>query len=508
MPGQVRNNIKKKRIRNSKNMTVKLPSALTKETIDLKTKLQNQQTSGRVMFGHHDSLAYGRSNGGWRNSSPGSPTSILNPASDQSDISNVVNYYPKIFSWDLALDNPNINTPPSKDTLINNINRNDLATLIQRVHKSGGINTICWHCHNPKKENGKYLKADEKLDNGNFPDAISEILAKGTNQTKTDFLKWLNDVADFIAKLKDSAGKRIPIIFRPLHEVTKNAPFFWWHLSSRDNYKALWNLIYNTIRAKADNVLFCFCLNDFFLINGWQDKGDNTHLKNGFWEDISKSIPNNFEILAYDAYQRFYLESQFSCSNFINANKYFTKYPERYYDPTKESVKIDKYTKPQNKPSVDNNIYGKYNFDEGVKYATYEHFGFLKRQTELNVKYIMKLADDRNKIVALTEIGADYLYFQSNWFTQVLLPILQKTYPDKNNKPMNFAYTTLWRNPNPKDGDLGEYYAPFLPSNLDNIINKNYTTAYNTDFESLFNFQKIDPNDNKKMIHLLEFLGR
>ena len=504
-----------------------LAPALSPETEQLKSKLQAQQTSGRVMFGHHDTLAYGRSflpdptptdpthnKAGWQktNTASTSPTTILSYPTDDCDIYRVINKYPKMFSWDIALDDPNI--VGGNNILINGIKRNELAILIQRVHASGGINTICWHCHNPKKVNNKFLKVNERQADDSFPNAVSEILDPPINPTtnlpdtttKDIFLNWVDEVALFIKSLVDANNKPIPVIFRPLHEVTKDNPFFWWHMATNGElYRKLWNLVYDRIRNtnSVTNALFCFSINDYFLLNGWEDKGESGKGSNSIANKIIQSIPDNYDIIGYDAYQRFYLESQFVGHNVIKSNDYFTQYPERYYDPTQKNIKIDKYTKSQNKGSVDNNEYGSYNFGNGVGI----HYGFLKRQTMLNAKYIMQLAHEKGKIVALTEIGADCINFQSDWFENVLGEILATTYNFGTDK-INFAYTTLWRNPNPIK-DQSEYYAPFMPCTED-INNGDYTNAYNTSFINLFNRKNSNTPDPTKpnIEYLLELLDR
>lgn len=499
---------------------INLVPSLSPRTSDLKKMLEEKQLSGRVMFGHHDTLAYGRSGGGWQGQSPIHPAPVLDPSNEKSDIYEATGFYPKIFSWDIASDDPKI---LFNQNLINKIDINDLGEWIKKVDASGGINTICWHCHNPylcenpdlskDKRSPRYLKAEEKNITGQFPKAISKILDEEIvpstgkiNTVRETFLSWVDDLCRFFKSLKDDTGKLIPIIFRPFHELPKDGEFFWWH-NDKDNFSKLWFELYKRIRLEneVNNVLFCFSINDFFLANSWKDDLNNEVEFNNFAIKFPKS--EYYDIIGYDCYQRLYLESQFANRKVTNASKYFTKKPENFFDITKGKVKIYKY----DKNGVDNNIYGDYN--SGIGKGT--DYGFLNRQKKLNSLYLMKFAYKNKKIVALTEIGADYMNFDEKWYSKILGEILATTYNLSNGSKVNFAYTTLWRNPNPlptslnPTGDDSEYYAPFNPSSSD-IKNGDYTLEYNVNFSELFNKKNsniVDPlKPNNEF--LLEFLNR
>ena len=86
--------------------------------------------------------------------------------------------------------------------------------------KRGGIITLSWHPWNPVTgENAWDPKGD----------AVNAILEGGAQQKK--FESWLKKVADFINSLQTCCGKKVPVIFRPWHEM--NGGWFWWGANTR-----------------------------------------------------------------------------------------------------------------------------------------------------------------------------------------------------------------------------------------------------------------------------------
>lgn len=470
------------------NVASNLPER-SKELQNLYEILEKQQTSGRVMFGHHDTLAYGRSNGGWRGGNLTASTPKLsvtakdsnNKFIDESDILYAICKYPKIFSWDIRREDP---STADNSLLINNVHKSILVDWIKKVHRSEGINTICWHCHNPRS------LGDVNDCSQNAVEAILDPTKDGS-VTLDRFYKWVDELCDFFNSLVDDNGNKIPLIFRPFHEQTSYEPFFWWHYYEQyfhpklgrniyinTKYNELWKKLLDRMKnnpvssRNVTNTLFCFSINDFFLQNDYKDDGTGiiTKLKDELFPNVS-----DYDIISFDAYQRFWRLEQITGTNNNHpvANGYFS----RPYNSSRLN----------NPPTHPGDTDGHHHFGLGDA----QGFGFLGRQ-KINAKYIMQFAKENNKIVALTEIGADYINFENNWFTNTMGQILATTIDAGNSKKMNFAYTTLWRNPCPKTlpdpvnnvsipPDPGEYYAPFLPDSP----SLDYSDSYNQDFSKV-----------------------
>lgn len=238
-------------------------------TFETKKLLANlhQLRKTRTLFGHQDSLAYGR---GW--------TTDNNPNNRVSDVydSLTAKQYPAVFGWDVG----KLETGATR--ILNYIDKNKLRQHIQFAHSIGCVNTISWHAINPI--------SDIEGDKGDGT-TVSKII-NTSSPYHTKFKAWLKLLADFFKSLTDANGKLIPIIFRPYHEVNVNN-CFWWDKDhcSPTQYKDLWKLTVQYLRdtCQVHNLLYAFSLNDGFT---------NTHFTNFY--------PGNslVDVIGFDAYQR------------------------------------------------------------------------------------------------------------------------------------------------------------------------------------------------------------
>ncbi len=384
----------------------------------LHAKLNQVYQHDKLLFGHQDSLAYGRSHGGWRGLDPNNSNS-LDFNIEQSDIVYALdNNAPALFGWDLIglediLDSETIDLTKSNAKLRNNIPIKNLISWIIKVHHSGGVNTICWHIKNPSintTNGGDYNDVSNK-------NAIKDVVTSNSVSNRI-FIKWLDKLVNFLTFLVDKDGIPIPIIFRPFHEViTFDAgpnwfkPFFWWNQitnsttgSNPTHYKKLWEITIMHLQNNGiQNTLNAFCINDFFI-------DGNT---NRTYNNLRSLIPDPefFDIIGFDAYQR------------LNTN-------------------IQKNQHPQSKNVQLNDA----NFDTS---------NFINRVKQQLVE-INNLAVELHKIPALTEIGADYFYDNKNWWTSTLQQIINQN---------DLAYLMTWRNPAYHQGDSSEYYAPYYNPN-------------------------------------------
>lgn len=194
----------------------------------LRARLRALPANGMVAFGHSDDTAYGHS---W--------------AWDEgrSDVMEVTGDYPGVINWDLGGiekgDEVNLDSVPFQRM------RQEIIAQDAR----GGINVISWHTVNPVDGGDSWQCSDTTI--------VSRILNDSTVMAEFDI--QVSRVADFINSLVDSAGNKIPVVFRPWHEHTGN--WFWWGSAqcSSDDYKKLWHKTREIAdRNGMDNVLWAY----------------------------------------------------------------------------------------------------------------------------------------------------------------------------------------------------------------------------------------------------------
>ncbi len=204
----------------------------TKRTQRLYKNMQKMAHDSSVMFGHQDDLAYGV---GWRN------------INGKSDVHSTLGEYPSVFGWDLG----HIEVDSTRE--LDGILFTDLREYIKKAYKMGAISTLSWHLNNPVSGGSAW---DTTM-------AVKHILKGGKEHEK--FISWVDKVAKFALSLKSGIwGKKIPIIFRPFHEHT--GKWFWWGDGNctADEYKALWRMTVDRLRARGvDNFIYAYSPDNF-----------------------------------------------------------------------------------------------------------------------------------------------------------------------------------------------------------------------------------------------------
>ena len=170
------------------------------------------------MVGHQDDLAYGAN---WRYQE------------GRSDIKDVVGDYPAVQGWDLAglesRSNDNIDGVPFEK----------IKNWIKQTYQQGGVTTISWHMNNPLTGKNAWDTA---------PNSFETILPNGSKHSL--YLSWLDNGAKFLNSLKASNGEKIPLLFRPFHELTGN--WFWWckNNATPEQFKEGWRMTIDYLRNK------------------------------------------------------------------------------------------------------------------------------------------------------------------------------------------------------------------------------------------------------------------
>ena len=207
--------------------SIKTNSQVKKEHISSDVLLQNLKKLSQkgVLFGHQDDLAYGI---GWTN------------VAGNSDVKRVVGDYPAVYGWDLG-------HIELGDTLnLDKVPFNKIRQYALEVYNRGGVNTFSWHGTNPY--NGKTA--------WDTTATIKHLLKE--SKFMAEYHKDLDKVASFLMSLKDKNGNIIPVIYRPLHELTGS--WFWWgkKQTSPEDFKTFWRLTVDYLRSKGVNALYAY----------------------------------------------------------------------------------------------------------------------------------------------------------------------------------------------------------------------------------------------------------
>ncbi|WP_298514531.1 glycoside hydrolase family 26 protein [uncultured Kordia sp.] len=205
---------------------------LSKETKVLHKKLFMISKAG-FAIGQQDATAYGI---GWKK--------IGNANVWRSDMHDVSGNFPSIYGFDIA----KIEFDSSKN--IDSVDFNVMRNLIVEAHKKGGLITISWHAYNPVNDASSW---------DTIP-AVSKIIKNGNLKPK--YKAWGKKVADFLTSL-EYKGRKIPVIFRPFHEM--NGEWFWWGKGhcTPEEYQTLWRETVHMLRDeyKVHNLLYVYAPN-------------------------------------------------------------------------------------------------------------------------------------------------------------------------------------------------------------------------------------------------------
>ena len=204
----------------------------TPETENLYQNLILLQEKG-FLFGHQDDLAYGVK---WRYED------------GRSDIKDVTGDYPALYGWDLG------GIEHQKSNNIDGVPFKKMKNWIKEIYDRGGVSTISWHMDNP-------LTMKNSWDT--TPGSLRSILPNGEKHQL--YLSWLDQAAQFLGNLKGSDGKKIPILYRPFHELTGN--WFWWckNNATPEEFKEIWRFTIHYLREtkKLNNLIIVYNTADF-----------------------------------------------------------------------------------------------------------------------------------------------------------------------------------------------------------------------------------------------------
>jgi len=193
------------------------------------------------MFGHQDDPMYGLT---WAYDK------------DSSDVKNVCGDYPAVMGFELG----GIEMGDVKS--LDSVPFTRITEEVVNHYKRGGIVTLSWHPRNPLTTIEGGGNAGQKFPEGTAWDITDSTVVKNVlegGEKHELFQGWMQRMSDFLATLKTEDGQKVPIIFRPWHENTGS--WFWWgeKLCTADEYKALWNMLQDKLKADGfDNLVWAY----------------------------------------------------------------------------------------------------------------------------------------------------------------------------------------------------------------------------------------------------------
>ncbi len=178
---------------------------------------------------------------------------------------------------------------PYDSDVCERVQQNEIIDAAISHANDGGIVQINWHWGNPFATSFSGLNAWVST-GGALTDAQwNNLVTPGTFEYNTiiaDIDRHANDVLKLI---KYNSGKRIPILFRPLHEI--DGGWFWW-TNKNDPSKtvALWNIIF-------DRLTYHHNLNNLIWVWNNSEVAKTSQVSGQFYPGDDKA-----DILAADIY--------------------------------------------------------------------------------------------------------------------------------------------------------------------------------------------------------------
>lgn len=356
----------------------------------------------RVLFGHQDALAYGV-----RWIGDGDRT-------DRSDVKAVTGAHPAVYGWDVG----DIGNSDTVTVNLDSVPFDAMQAWMIDGYERGGVVTVSWHMDNPVSGGGSW----------DTTAAVAKILPGGSHHD--NYVAMLDRFARFADDLESGVwswlglGHHVPIIFRPLHEMTGD--WFWWGVASPDDYKALWRFTVEYLRDEKDlhHLLYAYSPDSF--------QGREDYLRYYPGDDY-------VDVLGYDDYHS--LSSGYErlarvdtvAADAATADAVVPRPgPDTLASgaPAPDSVGLDSvYVDPVRADSM--------------AAATLAD----------RLRTVVEEAEQRGKVPAFTETGYEGVP-DSTWWTDRVLPALNA---DSTTREM--AYMLVWRNANERRNP-GHHFAP------------------------------------------------
>ncbi|MBJ2173555.1 hypothetical protein JBL43_04860 [Aureibaculum sp. A20] len=131
-----------------------------------------------------------------------------------------------------------------------------LVNEVIKKHKEGAIITLMWHVGKPSDDApyGWKESVQSEISNKDWKDLVTP----GTLLHK----RWLHQVDQLAIHLKEIQKNKIPVLFRPYHEM--NGVWFWWgDKKGEEGFAKLWKLLYQRLTDyhKINNLIWVWNAN-------------------------------------------------------------------------------------------------------------------------------------------------------------------------------------------------------------------------------------------------------
>lgn len=158
---------------------------------------------------------------------------------------------------------------------------NGVVSRAKAWYNQGGIVSICWHCSSAFDKSYDACKADELT-----AEQWDKVLTPGTSEYNS-FIKGMDKAGSALQELQ-KAG--VPVLWRPFHEF--DGAWFWWGKGGSENFKKLWQLMYN-------HYTYDLGLNNLIWVLGY------SHDSYDWGNDIRQWYPGNdyVDIIGADSYE-------------------------------------------------------------------------------------------------------------------------------------------------------------------------------------------------------------
>lgn len=245
----------------------------TTETVKLYQNLFKLLDKG-FMFGQQDALAYGVN---WKYEE------------GRSDIKDITGDHPAIYGWDLG------GTEHNSPNDIDGVPFDKMKRWIGEIYDRNGVNTISWHMDNPFTGKNAWDIT---------PNSFASILPKGSKHDL--YKKWLDNSIVFFNSIKGKDGKKVPILFRPFHELTGS--WFWWckNNGTPEQFKEVWKFTVDYYKSKGvHNLIYVYNTSmvksreEFLEYYPGEDYVDILSFDNYLYTDPTKDnsfVENNFKL--------------------------------------------------------------------------------------------------------------------------------------------------------------------------------------------------------------------
>lgn len=161
--------------------------------------------------------------------------------------------------------------------------------------EKGGIVSMQFHWKNPMNENGTAWKDKPK---GAPVFKVSDFATPGTPEHKA-FMEDLKKHADYLQKLADA---RIPVLWRPFHEI--DGGWFWWtDKDEPENTRKLWKMTFDYLvkERKLHNLIWVYSTAHW--VGGLKDKSKTPPSEGEIaWRKRYYPGPDYVDIVGMDIY--------------------------------------------------------------------------------------------------------------------------------------------------------------------------------------------------------------